>query len=99
MKITSPFLQSVILGTYPYVTSSNCSVGGVCTGLGISPHRIGEVVGVVKAYTTRVGDGPFPTELTDVSIYLLFNKLIFILTENVTFVFLVGVLFNFIVEM
>lgn len=41
-------------------------MGGVCTGLGISPHRIGEVVGVVKAYTTRVGDGPFPTELHDV---------------------------------
>lgn len=61
------FLQFHILGTYPYVTSSNCSVGGVCTGLGISPHRIGEVVGVVKAYTTRVGDGPFPTELHDVS--------------------------------
>lgn len=48
------------------MTSSNCSVGGVCTGLGISPHRIGEVIGVVKAYTTRVGDGPFPTELHDV---------------------------------
>lgn len=61
------FSQFFILGTYPYVTSSNCSVGGVCTGLGISPHRIGEVVGVVKAYTTRVGDGPFPTELHEVS--------------------------------
>lgn len=47
------------------MTSSNCSVGGVCTGLGIPPSRIGEVIGVVKAYTTRVGDGPFPTELHD----------------------------------
>lgn len=51
-----------ILGTYPYVTSSNCSIGGVLTGLGLPPQTIGEVIGVVKAYTTRVGDGPFPTE-------------------------------------
>nr|CAI5825106.1 unnamed protein product [Callosobruchus analis] len=56
-------MLDIDLGTYPYVTSSNCSVGGVCTGLGIPPHRIGEIIGVVKAYTTRVGDGPFPTEL------------------------------------
>lgn len=56
-----------LLGTYPYVTSSNCSVGGVCTGLGIPPSKIGEVIGVVKAYTTRVGDGPFPTEQINVS--------------------------------
>jgi adenylosuccinate synthase len=51
-------------GTYPYVTSSNASVGGVCTGLGIPPKAIGQVLGVVKAYTTRVGEGPFPTELS-----------------------------------
>lgn len=57
-----------ISGTYPYVTSSNCSVGGVCTGLGLPPSKIGEVVGVVKAYTTRVGDGPFPTEQLNVRI-------------------------------
>ena len=50
-------------GTYPYVTSSNASVGGVCTGLGVPPKAIGRVLGVVKAYTTRVGEGPFPTEL------------------------------------
>jgi adenylosuccinate synthase len=49
------------------VTSSNCSIGGVCTGLGLPPKQIGDVFGVVKAYTTRVGDGPFPTELTDVN--------------------------------
>ena len=49
------------------MTSSNCSIGGVCTGLGLPPCSIGEVIGVVKAYTTRVGDGPFPTELFDVS--------------------------------
>lgn len=55
------------IGTYPYVTSSNCSVGGVCTGLGVPPRAIGEVIGVVKAYTTRVGDGPFPTEQSNVS--------------------------------
>jgi adenylosuccinate synthase len=51
-------------GTYPYVTSSNASVGGVCTGLGIGPRSIGAVLGVVKAYTTRVGEGPLPTELS-----------------------------------
>ncbi|CAH1365313.1 unnamed protein product [Tenebrio molitor] len=58
-------MLDIDFGTYPFVTSSNCSVGGVCTGLGLSPTKIGEVVGVVKAYTTRVGDGPFPTELLD----------------------------------
>ncbi|CAF3658765.1 unnamed protein product [Rotaria socialis] len=49
--------------TYPYVTSSNCSIGGACTGLGLPPKYIGDIYGVVKAYTTRVGDGVFPTEL------------------------------------
>jgi adenylosuccinate synthase len=51
-------------GTYPFVTSSNASVGGVCTGLGVGPHTIHAVLGVVKAYSTRVGEGPLPTELT-----------------------------------
>jgi len=51
-------------GTYPYVTSSNATIGGACTGLGVPPKAIGRVVGVVKAYTTRVGEGPFPTELS-----------------------------------
>jgi len=51
-------------GTYPYVTSSNASIGGVCTGLGVGPRAIDGVLGVVKAYTTRVGEGPLPTELT-----------------------------------
>ena len=50
-------------GTYPYVTSSNASIGGVCTGLGVGPRAIDSVMGVVKAYTTRVGEGPLPTEL------------------------------------
>lgn len=50
-------------GTYPYVTSSNPSVGSACTGLGVPPQLIGNVVGIVKAYCTRVGEGPFPTEL------------------------------------
>ena len=50
-------------GTYPYVTSSNTTAGGACTGAGIGPTRIDEVLGVAKAYTTRVGNGPFPTEL------------------------------------
>ncbi|MBT4138444.1 MAG: adenylosuccinate synthase [Candidatus Latescibacteria bacterium] len=52
-------------GSYPYVTSSNTTAGGACTGAGIGPMRVNEVVGVVKAYTTRVGNGPFPTELND----------------------------------
>jgi adenylosuccinate synthase len=52
-------------GTYPFVTSSNATVGGAATGSGIAPHKIEDVVGVVKAYTTRVGEGPFPTELND----------------------------------
>lgn len=50
-------------GTYPYVTSSNTTVGGVCTGLGVPASAITRVIGIAKAYTTRVGDGPFPTEL------------------------------------
>ena len=54
-------MLDIDFGTYPYVTSSNCSIGGVCTGLGIPPARIGNVYGVVKAYTTRVGAGAFPT--------------------------------------
>ena len=52
-------------GTYPYVTSSSSVAGGVCTGLGVGPTRVGKVLGIVKAYTTRVGSGPFPTELTE----------------------------------
>ena len=50
-------------GTYPYVTSSNATVGGICTGLGVGPRAIGDVLGIAKAYTTRVGEGPLPTEL------------------------------------
>lgn len=60
-------MLDIDFGTYPYVTSSNCSIGGVLTGLGLPPQTIGEVIGVVKAYTTRVGDGPFPTEQLNVS--------------------------------
>ncbi|MDO5720581.1 MAG: adenylosuccinate synthase [Actinomycetaceae bacterium] len=52
-------------GTYPFVTSSNATAGGACTGAGVGPTRIDAVVGVTKAYTTRVGEGPFPTELFD----------------------------------
>jgi adenylosuccinate synthase len=52
-------------GTYPFVTSSNTVAGGACTGAGVGPTRITEVIGVSKAYTTRVGGGPFPTELND----------------------------------
>ena len=52
-------------GTYPFVTSSNSTAGGACTGLGIPPTKIDKAFGVIKAYTTRVGEGPFPTELFD----------------------------------
>lgn len=52
-------------GTYPYVTSSNTTAGGACTGTGVGPTRIDEIIGVTKAYMTRVGNGPFPTELLD----------------------------------
>ncbi|KAL3621530.1 Adenylosuccinate synthetase 2, chloroplastic [Castilleja foliolosa] len=55
-------MLDVDFGTYPYVTSSNPSAGGICAGLGIAPRAIGDLIGVVKAYTTRVGSGPFPTE-------------------------------------
>ncbi|KXS20690.1 Adenylosuccinate synthetase [Gonapodya prolifera JEL478] len=55
-------MLDIDFGTFPYVTSSNTTIGGVCTGLGLPPKSIGKVIGVVKAYTTRVGAGPFPTE-------------------------------------
>ena len=56
-------LLDVDYGTYPFVTSSSTTVSGVCSGLGVPPHAIGNVTGIFKAYTTRVGSGPFPTEL------------------------------------
>ena len=58
-------LLDVDFGTYPFVTSSNTTAAGACTGLGVSPNSIKEVFGIFKAYTTRVGSGPFPTELFD----------------------------------
>ena len=58
-------LLDIDFGTYPFVTSSNTTAAGACTGLGISPNSIKEVFGIFKAYTTRVGSGPFPTELFD----------------------------------
>src|SRR3954470_12687320 len=54
-------------GTYPYVTSSNTTAGGACTGTGVPPHRMDRVVGVMKAYTTRVGEGPLPTENQEIA--------------------------------
>jgi adenylosuccinate synthase len=54
-------------GTYPFVTSSNTTAGGACTGSGVPPHRMDRVVGVMKAYTTRVGEGPLPTEDSEIS--------------------------------
>jgi len=58
-------LLDIDFGTYPFVTSSTTSAAGACTGLGVAPNQIGEVYGIMKAYTTRVGSGPFPTELFD----------------------------------
>ena len=58
-------LLDIDFGTYPYVTSSNTTSAGACTGLGIAPNKINKVYGIFKAYTTRVGSGPFPTELFD----------------------------------
>jgi adenylosuccinate synthase len=57
-------LLDVDMGTYPFVTSSNPTAGGACTGLGIGPRKIDRVIGIIKAYTTRVGEGPFPSELS-----------------------------------
>lgn len=68
-KILAEGAQGTMLdidfGTYPYVTSSNTVTAGTCTGLGIAPTKIGDVIGIFKAYCTRVGSGPFPTELDD----------------------------------
>ncbi len=58
-------LLDIDFGTYPFVTSSTTTAAGACTGLGIAPNRIKDVLGIFKAYTTRVGSGPFPTELFD----------------------------------
>jgi adenylosuccinate synthase len=58
-------LLDIDFGTYPFVTSSNTTAAGACTGLGVAPRKINEVFGIFKAYTTRVGSGPFPTELFD----------------------------------
>lgn len=58
-------LLDIDFGTYPFVTSSNTTAAGACTGLGIAPNRVKDVFGIFKAYTTRVGSGPFPTELFD----------------------------------
>jgi adenylosuccinate synthase len=67
-------LLDVDHGTYPFVTSSNATAGGACTGSGIPPTRISRVIAVIKAYTTRVGEGPFPTELEDAKGELLRNN-------------------------
>lgn len=58
-------LLDIDFGSYPFVTSSSTTIAGVCSGLGIAPHNIGRVIGIFKAYCTRVGSGPFPTELHD----------------------------------
>ena len=58
-------MLDIDFGTYPFVTSSNTVSAGACTGLGIAPNKVGEVIGIFKAYCTRVGSGPFPTELAD----------------------------------
>src|ERR1035437_2193549 len=58
-------LLDIDFGSYPFVTSSNTITAGACTGLGVPPNKIGDVIGIIKAYSTRVGSGPFPTELLD----------------------------------
>jgi adenylosuccinate synthase len=58
-------MLDIDFGTYPYITSSSTTIGGVCTGLGVPPQVIETSVGIMKAYTTRVGGGPFPTECLD----------------------------------
>src|SRR3712207_9485364 len=58
-------LLDVDHGTYPFVTSSSTTSGGVCAGLGLAPQRIGGVLGIVRTYSTRVGEGPFPTEMLE----------------------------------
>ena len=63
-------MLDIDFGTYPYVTSSNTSAGGCCTGSGVAPTRIDKIIGVCKAYTTRVGEGPFVTEDAEISDYL-----------------------------
>lgn len=67
-------MLDIDFGTYPFVTSSNTITAGVCSGLGVSPHAIGEVIGITKAYCTRVGGGPFPTELFDKTGEMLQNE-------------------------
>ena len=67
-------MLDIDFGSYPYVTSSNTISAGACTGLGISPRKVGEVIGIFKAYCTRVGSGPFPTELNDETGNLLREK-------------------------
>jgi adenylosuccinate synthase len=67
MEAGQATLLDVDHGTYPFVTSSNATAGGACTGSGIPPTRVTGVIAIVKAYTTRVGEGPFPTELLDES--------------------------------
>ncbi|UCC91215.1 MAG: adenylosuccinate synthase [Candidatus Aenigmatarchaeota archaeon] len=68
-KVLFEGAQGILLdldhGTYPYVTSSNTCAGGACTGAGVGPNRLNRIIGVTKAYTTRVGEGPFPTELKE----------------------------------
>lgn len=77
-KVLAEGAQGTLLdidhGTYPYVTSSGTTAAGACSGLGIAPQRVGDVYGIFKAYTTRVGNGPFPTELTDETGELLRTK-------------------------
>ncbi|MBP5259781.1 MAG: adenylosuccinate synthase [Paludibacteraceae bacterium] len=67
-------MLDVDFGSYPFVTSSNTICAGACTGLGVAPNRIGDVYGIIKAYCTRVGSGPFPTELFDATGDALCNK-------------------------
>lgn len=81
-------------GTYPYVTSSSTTIGGVCIGLGIPPKKIGLAIGVVKAYTTRVGGGPFPSEQLNVGFFFFTWFHFFVIQTGFIFIQDVGVHFQ-----
>lgn len=64
-------MLDIDFGTYPYVSSSNTWVGGIFTGLGVPPSSIETTIGIMKSYCTRVGEGPFPTEIKGINVYIL----------------------------
>jgi len=86
-------LLDVDFGSYPFVTSSNTVTAGACTGLGVAPKNIGEVYGIFKAYATRVGSGPFPTELLDEEVNVCVKKVVSLVQLQVVLVVVAGLIF------